>query len=1338
MAKRIGKYEIQGEIGKGGFGHVYVALDPVVNRQVAIKVLISAEDPDILARFRAEAEAAGRLRHKNVVTVYDYGEVEGVPYLVMEYLEGDTLQQLMQGPRKLSLLEKISIMTQAADGLQCAHQNGIIHRDVKPSNIMVLRDGSVKIMDFGIARALQSDTTRRTRTGFLIGTMSYMCPEQFQNGTVDALCDIWAYGVIYYELVTGVHPFQAADPATLMYRINNVEPPPVLTLLPECPEALAAVLQKTLAKQRELRYQSLQDVQYDTEPILIELKRERASEMVAEARRLLELGEVDTANKMTRSIFDMDPTNRDARQLRETIQEHLQWRAVKPRVEALVRSGEESLAQRQFPEAIQLFESALRLDSGDTSLRIRIEQAQVAYEQSRRAAQLLADAQQQLKRQDLTAAHRSAAEALRADPQNPQAGQLLETINRDIDKREHRRQLEDNLATGGELLKAGDYEAAVALLIDLNLRHPRTAAVTSLLAHAQSLKAEGERKKRLRSEMDSARALLDQTRFAEAVRRLERLVSEFAQDESFISLLAAAREGLKAQERAERLRRVMKESRALLAQRNFGRAVDTLVDAVRSFPGDEELATLLREALQAKSADDRKQEILRAVRRAEELRNASRFAEALETIEGSLTEKNDVPELMELRASLLEELQKQKRNKAVTEAKAGANELLMAGRPTDALTLLANTATYHMAAEELAPLISQAKEAKRKQAEEEAIRERMQQAEALEAKGSTAEALAIFEALVREHPGKTKAVEGVQRLRGALAAQQRERMLQRRIDGIEPKLAGESWEAAMRLILAAQAEFPREARLEALATRAAEGQRRLEDARRADREKKVQGVIGAIDAKLAAEDWEAALRLSGAAQAEFPGEARLQTLAARAAEGQRRLEDARRRERDREQQRDEMSATRLLSPNVSPMQQGAVKPPETKPMVADVAPVASRPVVAPPSARAGSAVTAVERPKRTIPMALGVGAALVVLTVGTWFVLHQKKPPERHGAIVISPTALVFHYQIKAERPIAQSLSVSTGSASAFVAAADAKWITVQPTGGRFTGTSAPEIVQISVDPDGMGAGTYTGGVRIDGTESGVDARRVSVTLEIADAPPATSPSSPADSTGNAPTTGSEATKNKVEPVKPDIRVTPPSLQFSMKAGGPLLATRTLDVSVVPRAEFSAVVTQGRWLGISGSRRQSKGTIQVTANAAGVTPGTYSDSVTISSSGVSKSVPVTLTVEAAPVAAPPPPPPPKKYPAFSWKEYGGAPSGVMRWTGELPPGGRLTIQIGSASTGAIRGQWEAGVPVTIDPVAPPAVIVQQPSEANDWRVVLENRSGASLNSIDLKWKVKMQ
>src|SRR5258706_10419342 len=133
MMDRIGKYEIRGELGRGGFGHVYVALDPIVNRLVAIKVLISADDPEILSRFRSEAAAAGRLHHKNIVTIYDYGEQDGLPYLVMEYLEGQTIQQIVQTPgaRQLSLLEKMDIMSQAAEGLHCAHQNGIVHRDVK-------------------------------------------------------------------------------------------------------------------------------------------------------------------------------------------------------------------------------------------------------------------------------------------------------------------------------------------------------------------------------------------------------------------------------------------------------------------------------------------------------------------------------------------------------------------------------------------------------------------------------------------------------------------------------------------------------------------------------------------------------------------------------------------------------------------------------------------------------------------------------------------------------------------------------------------------------------------------------------------------------------------------------------------------------------------------------------------------------------------------------------------------------------------------------------------------------------------------------------------------------
>src|ERR1041385_3293163 len=232
MANKIGRYEILDEIGRGAFGQVYRAFDPDVNRRVAVKVLNTIGAPDILARFRNEAAAAGNLNHRNIVTIYDFGEHNGVPYIVMELVDGQDLQKTMVS-RRLSLLQKMEIMSQVADGLHFAHRHGVIHRDVKPANIMVLPDGLVKILDFGIARLNQANAARQTRTGYLVGTILYMSPEQFQEAIVDSLCDIWAYGVVYYEILTGKYPFEAKDNASLMYKVTRLDPVRIRVLAPE-------------------------------------------------------------------------------------------------------------------------------------------------------------------------------------------------------------------------------------------------------------------------------------------------------------------------------------------------------------------------------------------------------------------------------------------------------------------------------------------------------------------------------------------------------------------------------------------------------------------------------------------------------------------------------------------------------------------------------------------------------------------------------------------------------------------------------------------------------------------------------------------------------------------------------------------------------------------------------------------------------------------------------------------------------------------------------------------------------------------------------------------------
>ncbi len=349
MIKRIGDYEVRFEIGRGGFGRVYQAFDPRVERLVAIKVLNAEADANLISRFRSEASAAGNLHHKNIVTVYGYGEDDGNHYIVMEYLDGQTLQDLIQKGNTLTILDRVEIMSQVAEGLLCAHQNGVVHRDVKPGNIMVMANETVKIMDFGIARVLRDGSARLTQSGFLVGTIAYMAPEQFAGGTeVDALCDIWAYGVIYYELLTGLNPFWAADPGAVMYQITSRAPDPVRARCAECPPALERVVKRLLATDRETRYQSLEDVQFDVAPLLQQLQRNQAAALLAEATGLAQKQRLEEATALTRKILDLDPSNAEARQLRETIQEEMRRRTLRPRVAALMRQAETEAARRNF------------------------------------------------------------------------------------------------------------------------------------------------------------------------------------------------------------------------------------------------------------------------------------------------------------------------------------------------------------------------------------------------------------------------------------------------------------------------------------------------------------------------------------------------------------------------------------------------------------------------------------------------------------------------------------------------------------------------------------------------------------------------------------------------------------------------------------------------------------------------------------------------------------------------------------------------------------------------------------------------------------------------------
>src|ERR671923_1658425 len=281
------RFRLDEKIGAGGMSTVYRAFDPTLERWVAIKLMHRdiSTDPDQLERFRREARAVARLNHPHIVTVLDAGEDDGAPYIVFEYVSGETVKDRIRRQGRLPVAEAVAYAIEIGRGLSCAHSHRLVHRDVKPQNVLIDPEGRAKVTDFGIARSLESDGL--TKTGRVLGTTDYVAPEQAMGSMVDARSDIYSLGVLLYEMLTGEVPFYAETLVGVAMKHVNEQMPDVQRRRPEASSALAAVVERATAKDPKKRYPDMASLLADLEGAL-EVEVARAGTSHGEATSVLD------------------------------------------------------------------------------------------------------------------------------------------------------------------------------------------------------------------------------------------------------------------------------------------------------------------------------------------------------------------------------------------------------------------------------------------------------------------------------------------------------------------------------------------------------------------------------------------------------------------------------------------------------------------------------------------------------------------------------------------------------------------------------------------------------------------------------------------------------------------------------------------------------------------------------------------------------------------------------------------------------------------------------------------------------------------------------------------
>jgi eukaryotic-like serine/threonine-protein kinase len=627
---KIGKYEVLDVLGRGGMGVVYRARDARLGRTVAVKMLTEgfAGAPDMLRRFYEEANRHAALQHNNIVIVFDAGDQDGEPYIVMEFVEGTGLDKILKEEQRLRPEVALSVVEQVCLALAYAHRKGVIHRDVKPANVIVQKNGTAKLLDFGIARdEIRVDQTI-TNTGTLVGTPPYMAPERFRGVPIDGRSDIFSAGVLLYQLITGRLPFDADYPAVIE-QILRVEPPAPSQLVADCPAALDAIVAHALAKSPLDRYPDADDLAMDLHEVAEGITRAHISELMVEAEQHFNEREFHAARTALRQLLRLDSQNVAGKRLLSLVEQRLTQQERDRRVHELTRLAQQAAGERDWERALALCDEGLGLSPASATL-IEVRKSVIEGKQTQeRVSQLLQESANARKKGELSRAQSQAASAQRLDPLNTQIMALCKVLGQEIDEKRRREELRVFLEEVKEQLAARDFEEALVWLNKAEAIYPENAEVLRLKDQLAIALTEDRRKAIVRKleEKAAVSGTIDKLRLVSA--DLANALKEFPNDPALLRLRLSLEPRTQVMEDEFFIREVSKSSAELPPEEGLAR----IREALRKVPGNEQLLNLESALSERVTRQTRERQLAQRLQEATQAIDNRLYLEAVKILE---------------------------------------------------------------------------------------------------------------------------------------------------------------------------------------------------------------------------------------------------------------------------------------------------------------------------------------------------------------------------------------------------------------------------------------------------------------------------------------------------------------------------------------------------------------------------------------------------------------------------------------------------------------------------------------------------------------------------------